>query len=972
MTFNCPKTYQVVSTESLDDIHATGYVLKHLKSGARLMLVPCSDNNKVFSIGFRTPPTDSTGVAHIIEHSVLCGSKNFPLKDPFVELVSGTLNTFLNAMTYPDKTIYPVASTNAIDFRNLMHVYMDAVLYPNIYRNDKIFKQEGWSYRLDNPDSPLTYNGVVYNEMKGAFSSPDEVVGRETMSALFPDTTYGVESGGDPQVIPQLTYENFLAFHKRYYHPSNSYIYLYGDFDVLDTLNWLDEQYLADFTAQAIDSQIPVQAGFSQLHEKTINYPIGDNEDLNNNTYLTWNVVTGNYEDIRQQLALGILGQVLIDNPGAPLKQALLDAHIGSDIYGGFSDDIRQPYFGITAKNAQTSDNVKFREIIYTTLKKLVSEGLNHQALLGTINHEEFFFRQADYGRLPKGLFYNLLVLQTWLYDDQCPFGYLKRLDEYQWLRQHIDEGYFELLIKELLLDNTHGAILTAVPEKGLTAARNKQTEKQLADLKASLSAQQIDEIVKQTAELTAYQKTKDTPQQAAVIPHLHRQDINPTERKLNNQLTSIEVNGQPVKVLCHPQDTNGIIYLDLMFEASHINPELVSYLGLLTEILSYVDTANYRYQDLYNTINIESGSITTHFDILSAPDNNSYQCNYTVSIKALTSQIESAWALAGEIINNSKFDDAHRLMEIVSQCRSQLEVRLAESGNVVAASRAAAYTSPRQTLNDLTGGIGYYQAIKKIESQMKEDPQPVIDNLKLLVSQLFDVSGAFVNLSCDSTIQPQVLKTTQQLLANCHGSRCQNAFMISPYGQLNEGFRTSGMVQYVATAGHFTSPYTGSLQVLYNMLTMGYLWDNLRVLGGAYGCACRFDRLGNGLFTSYRDPHLHNTLKVYRETVDYLNNFKADESTMTNYIIGTISEVDRPMTPFMFSQWCLVNYLTGITQKELQDNRDQILNTTDQDIRNLAPYIQQIIDTGSICAIGNAEKINSGKDLFNHIEDLI
>ena len=466
--------YEIVKKEDLTDIHSTGYLLRHKKSGARLVLIENDDENKVFSIAFRTTPKNSTGVPHILEHSVLCGSREFPLKDPFVELVKGSLNTFLNAMTYPDRTCYPVASCNDQDFQNLMHVYLDAVFYPNIYHKEEIFRQEGWNYHLEKKEGPLTYNGVVYNEMKGAFSSPDDVLEREIMNGLFPDNTYGVESGGDPNNIPELSYEEFLDFHRTYYHPSNSYIYLYGNMDMEEKLKFIDEKYLSAFDNLDVDSQIPKQPAFAQVKEFEKEYPVAENEEEEGKAFLSYNMVVGDAMDSMLGVAFDVLDYALLSAPGAPLKKALLDAGIGKDIYGSYNDGFLQPYFSVIAKDARTEQKEEFVAVIRKVLQDIVKNGIDKKAILAGINYMEFRYREADFGSYPKGLMYGLDIIGTWLFDENEPFAQVKLLDIYNRLKEAVNEGYFEGLIQKWLLDNTHGSILTLVPKKGLAAKEKK------------------------------------------------------------------------------------------------------------------------------------------------------------------------------------------------------------------------------------------------------------------------------------------------------------------------------------------------------------------------------------------------------------------------------------------------------------------------------------------------------------------
>ena len=598
--------YEVVTEEELTDIHSKGWLLRHKKTGARVMLIENDDENKVFNIAFRTPPKDSTGVAHILEHSVLCGSKDFPLKDPFVELVKGSLNTFLNAMTYPDKTCYPVASCNDQDFQNLMHVYLDAVFYPNIYKREEIFRQEGWNYHLEQPEGPLKYNGVVYNEMKGAFSSPDEVLEREIMNHLFPDTTYGCESGGDPKNIPDLTYENFLNFHRTYYHPSNSYIYLYGNMDMEEKLKFLDEHYLSNFDYLDVDSVIQEQKAFEKCQDVALEYPVAENEGEEDNTYLSYNMVVGNASDSQMAMAFEVLDYALLSAPGAPLKQALLDAKAGKDVYGSYDDGILQPYFTVIAKGSNPDRKEEFLSVIRQVLGDIVKNGIDKKAIEAGINYFEFRYREADFSSYPKGLMYSLDILGDWLYEQGNPFAQVQQLEVFEKLKAAVNEGYFEELIRKYLLENPHGCVLTLVPKKGLAAKREKELEEKLEAYRSSLSEQELNAMVEKTKALEAYQEAEENQEALECIPMLKRSDIKKEAAKFVNEELSVDDS----LFLYHDVRTNGIGYVDLMFKTDSIAPEQIPYLGLLKSVLGYVDTKDYTYGELFNEINANTGGI--------------------------------------------------------------------------------------------------------------------------------------------------------------------------------------------------------------------------------------------------------------------------------------------------------------------------------------------------------------------------
>ncbi len=965
--------YDLIDEEELKDISSLGLLLRHKKTGARVAVITNDDNNKVFSIGFRTPPFDSTGVPHIIEHSVLCGSRAFPAKDPFIELAKGSLNTFLNAITYPDKTIYPVASCNEQDFQNLTHVYMDAVFYPNIYIKEEIFKQEGWHFELENEDAELKYNGVVYNEMKGAFSSPEQQLFRTIQNALFPDTAYGVESGGDPDYITDLSYEKFLDFHKRYYHPSNSYIYLYGDMDVQEKLNWLDQEYLQNFNDEPVDSEIKYQIPFQERKEIEAAYPLSEKEDCSNNTYLSYNLSIGTSLDRDLCMAFQILEYVLLSAPGAPLKQALLDAGIGKDIISSFDADTYQPIFTIIAKNAEAEQKEQFVTLIRATLEKLVLKGLDEKSIRAAINYYEFKYREADFGQFPKGLMYGIQMLSSWLYDDNKPFLKLNSNKVFEMLKSRIGTDYYTKLITQYLLNNNHVALVTLKPQAGLTAVKEEQLKEKLANYKAGLTGEEIKKIVEDTLHLKKYQDEPSSREDVERIPLLSREDIGKMAQPIFNE--EKEVDGIPI--IHHNVYTNGIAYLKLLFDLEDIPKALIPYVGLLSSVLGYVDTQHYSYLELSNEINIHTGGINSDvacFGKKGSP--NVYLPTFQMDVKVLYEEMDNAFDLLKEIISFTKLDDEKRLLEIISEVKSRLQMHLNSAGHSVAVDRAMSYFSEASRFNEETKGISYFKFIENLEADYNNRKDDLIDKLKLLMRYIFRKENLIISFTCNKdglkTLSGKLLPFVEQL-------KTDPVDKVSEHFELrrgNEGFKTSGQVQYVARTGNFFNTgyrYTGALDVLKVIMSYDYLWNNIRVKGGAYGCMCGFSSIsGNGYFTSYRDPNLARTNEIYEKAVDYIRNFTADERDMTKYIIGTISSVDSPRTPRTQGIISLGAYLSGTTEEDIQKQRDEILNVTVEDIRQLADTVQAILDCNNICVIGNEKKIEQNKDMFFEVKTLI
>lgn len=968
------KAYEVIQKEDLSGIKSQGILLKHKKSGARVLLMENDDENKVFAIGFRTPPSDSTGVPHIMEHSVLCGSRDFPVKDPFVELVKGSLNTFLNAMTYPDKTVYPVASCNDKDFQNLMHVYMDAVFYPNIYQHDKTFRQEGWSYKLEEPDGDLTLSGVVYNEMKGAFSSPDGVLDRVILNSLFLDTSYANESGGDPEAIPELTYEQFLDFHRKYYHPSNSYIYLYGDMDMEEKLRWLDEKYLSDFDNIELDSSIRFQQPFDRMREVVQTYSIASEESEEDNTYLSYNKVIGTSLDEKLYLAFQILDYALLSAPGAPLKKALLDAGIGKDISGSYDNGVYQPIFSVISRNANLDQKEEFIRVIEGTLREIAEQGIDKKALRAGINYYEFRFREADFGSYPRGLMYGLQMFDSWLYDDKKPFIHMQALPTFEFLKENVETGYFEELIQKYLLDNTHGSIVIIRPEKGRTARMDRELAERLKEYKESLSEEEVKELVKATKELEAYQEEESSQEQLEKIPVLSRADISREIAPVFND----EIDADGVKVIHHNVETNGIGYVSLMFDLSGIEEELLPYTGILQSVLGIIDTTNYEYGELFNEINVNTGGIGTSLELytdVTRVKEKEFRATFEIRGKALYPKMNVLFSMMREILMESRLEDEKRLKEILAMLKSRLQMSFLSSGHTTAVLRALSYTSPVAKFKDDTDGIGLYEKVKEIEEDFDGCKEELIRSLKEIARRIFRVD----NMMMSYTSSREGLAPALDALAAVKGSlnaggEADHTACVIHCTKRNEGFKTSSKVQYVARCGNFIDggqEYTGALQILKVILSYDYLWQNIRVKGGAYGCMSNFNRAGEGYLVSYRDPNLEKTVEVYEGVVDYLKNFTVDDRDMNKFIIGTMSNLDRPMNPAAKGSRSMNLYMNHITEEMLRQERAQILDAGQEDIRRLADIVQAVLDAGLICVIGSEEKIEQQKQLFGEVRIL-
>ena len=962
--------YTFLEEKNIAELSTEAKVYEHKKSGARVLCLKNQDENKVFSIAFRTPATDSTGVAHITEHSVLCGSEKFPLKDPFVELIKGSLNTFLNAMTYPDKTVYPVASTNDKDFQNLMDVYCDAVFHPNCIKNPHTFSQEGWHYTLDEKGN-LGYSGVVYNEMRGAFSEPESVLERYIFHSLFPDTTYGNESGGDPEDIPNLTYEAFEAFHARYYHPSNSYIILYGDLDMEEKLKWLDAQYLAEYTKIDPDSEIARQKSFRKMSEETEYYPISKEENPEGKAYFSYNFVLDIDQDAKKSLAFFYIGHALISGPGAVLKQRLLEEGLGEDIFGGYADGVLQHYFTITAKNAKEEDKARFLKVIQDCIREASEKGLDHKTIRAAIHHDAFQYKEADYGNTPKGLIYSLKALDSWLYDGE-PWLYLEQDRYFKELEKALDEGYFEALLKEYFLDVKHASLVALLPKQGLTEENAEKLAKKLQEKKETLSEEEVEAIKKEEEALLLYQNEENSKEALETLPVLSKEDLG---KRAESYLRE-EENLSGKRILLYPVDSKGVLYLRLLFNTRDFSEEELSYLSVLSTAFGYMDTDHYRFQDLNSEIYLHSGGFST--DITSYPDfqdENKYTGVFSMGFKFLEGEMQQGLVYLEEILFHTHLSDEKRLSEILLEIKSRERMRLESTGHSYAVISAMESFSPTSFYHERVKGIRYYHFIEKLEEDFRKNPKDLGDKLTALSKKLLDGKNLCMAVGGDVEIYRKEKESLSDFITKHFPEKeeWEESVFVGGEGE-RKAWITPSQVNYVARVGSFLDkalPYTGALKVMKNALTFDFLWKNIREKGNAYGIMSGFGRSGESYVVSYRDPHVGRTYEVYKKIADYLRNFEATELEMTKFIIGAVSEMDTPKpayTKFLLGLSCTLSHLTN---EDLQRERDEVLSTSPETIRELSAYIEKIFSEEILCTIGNGQKIEENKSYFDTIEEV-
>lgn len=957
----------LLEQKEIEEVKGIGALWEHEKSGARLFHISSEDDNKVFSVSFRTPPADDTGLPHILEHSVLCGSRKFPLKEPFVELVKGSLNTFLNAMTFPDKTMYPVASRNDQDFKNLVDVYLDAVFFPNIHNNPWTLKQEGWHYELDSLDGELTYNGVVYNEMKGVFSSPDALLEQEIFATLFPDTPYGKESGGDPEKIPQLTQADFEKFHQTYYHPSNSFFYLYGDMNLDEYLQFFNEEYLGKFEKEKINSEIERQASFASPKEAMIEYPISEEDDPEGKTIFTLNWVTDTEQDITLAMGLDLLCHILLETSASPLRKALQDAGIAKEISGDFQDSLLQPVFSVTATFGKKEKKEEFVQVIFDTLKKLAAEGLSRDLVMASLHRQEFALREGVTGSTPKGLIYGIRCMNTWLYEKD-PADSLQYEVALKSIKEGVERGFFENLIQRFLLENSHQALVWALPSPGLLERKEKENVQKLSELKASFSKEELEVIISETEELNLRQETPDPIENLNTIPLLKRSDMKREadfpewkETALSNQSVLLE----------QQLFTGKILYFSLSFDGKKIPQEDLGYFHLLSYLLGKVSTENYHYEDLSNKVNQRSGGMSfSLYGWGKKGEENSFNPRFTLKTKALSEDISSLTQLIQEILTRSRFDEEKRIRDLISESRARMESSMSDAGQQIAIGRINAMLSAQGAYN-YYGQLPLYQFIKNLDENFEDEKTTLFEKLKEVYGKIFSTENLVINVTGDQ----EELEIWKSLIPGLLNSLFKESFVQEEYKfpilPKTEGIFTSSKVQYVVQGFNYRKlgqEFNGIYKVMETILRYDYLWNRIRVQGGAYGAAARFERNGGAIFSSYRDPNLAETLEVYQGIGNYLRNFAPDEREMTKYVIGTVSGLDTPLTPSMKSDLVLSAYFSEVTAEDIQRERIQVLEVTAEQIRETASWIDQGIEENMYCIFGNEDKIKTEKGRFERI----
>lgn len=931
--------FSVVNIEKISEINATLVQMKHQKSGARLIWLDRDDNNKTFSIAFRTIPNDDTGIFHILEHSVLCGSKKFDVKEPFVELLKNSMNTFLNALTFPDKTMYPISSKNDKDFFNLMEVYLDAVFYPSIYKKPEIFYQEGWHYEFDENDN-ISYKGVVFNEMKGVYADADSVQENALCQALFPDSCYSVESGGHPRHIPDLTYDKFIEGHKTFYHPSNSYIILDGDMDIKRVCEFIDEKYLKDYDAISPcplpNMQAPVVAQKQEVYfEQPKDMPLENHQSLN------LGYVVASFDEKEKIIASNILTDVLCDNNQSYLTKAILSKGLAESVNARLIDGIMQPFISIEIKNIKDGKLDEVEQIVNDTIIELVKNGIDKDILEAVISNLEFTMKEKEFG-YPKGLCYAMMMLETWLYDGG-PKANLSLADAFDSLRAKSKNGYFEQLLEELILNSKHKASVVMLPSYTVGDEERAIEQKRLEDIKSSWSDEDIEYYKNEQAKLLAWQESEDSPEALAKMPMISLEDIDVTPEKM-----PLEVDGN---ILKHKENTDGITYVKMFFDISGVDEKDLPKLSLLSDLLSELDTEQHSAVDLKTQLMTKCGSVSfavsPYVDI---KDNQKGSIKFVVAFSALDRYVSDAIELVTEIITSTKFDDENAILDIIKQAKLSRYQTIVQAGSMLAMKRASASLCIDGVVLEQTNGLSYYQWLKE-----QENSKSVIKELKALSNSIFGGNNLVVSIACeDPSAYDSQLKSVMSKLPTVEAT---NKLNIKLWEKKNEAIVIPGDISFTGFSGDLGC-YNGYGFLMAHICSFDYLWNEVRVKGGAYGTGLK--ALSSGIISaySYRDPNAANSLKTFDNIADYVRSFASTDKSLVGFIIGAMSSASPLLTPKSRSSACASNYFSNVTYDDRKATREQIVGTTMQDLLELADNIENSFKNGSFCVVGSQKQI--------------
>lgn len=983
--------FTVTHVETIDELDADAYVLFHHASGARLLYLACDDENKAFSIGFKTPPANSTGVFHILEHSVLDGSEKFPLKEPFVELIKGSMQTFLNAMTYPDKTVYPVASTNEQDLLNLMDVYMDAVLNPAIYTKRAIFEQEGWHYELDVPEGkPLTegtlrYNGVVFNEMKGALSDPMSVLDDAVGAALFPDTAYAFESGGDPRAIPDLTYEEFLDTHARHYNLANSYLTLYGDFaDVRRELAFLDERYLSQENAAGRRIAAERAAGASPaalapnphaMQEPTVcGYKRVEMQTTPENALVGMGYVIGQALDTFRTVAADVLFDAILGSNEAPVKKAIIAAGLGGNVTSYTSSACQQPYELIILQNARPQAAQEFRNVIEDTCRDLVEHGVPRDRLEAVISSNEYALRQRDYG-MSDGVVLACEALSTWLYDDDAATDALKYADTYAALREALDGPFFEDLLRELVLESNHCALVELVPvgagagegaEAGPADAADTEAAK-LAIIKASMSTAELQAILDDVAELRRQQEAEDAPEDRAKLPRLHVEDIGDARPDPACTLD----NAAPIPCLRHSIPTRRLAYALTYFDLTHVSYAELPYVKVLCRLMQQLPTAQHTAAELDSFIGSNLGFLTFTTEVFQQPNWKLARPVLLVSAGALSEKIDALASIPREVWAETIFEDTDRMRDVLTQLKIGMEQTFITAGHQAALGRALSYVSPAAVISEQLGGVDFYRFLRDLLDHFDERTGELCDKLRELQQRIFTSTGTVASFTGSDEDYARYWAAAGTLGLTTRTAPAKELYVPMPEDK-HEAFVIPSDVCYL---GQSTDPRAlgiatdGSWGVAANALSYGYLWNEIRVKGGAYGCGFRAAADRQLAFYTYRDPAIDPSIDRIAGAGAWLGELDTDRDTFEGYIVSTVSSNDAPVKPYALTKRINGAYFSKRTPGYREQLRSEMLATAPERLRELGSDVAQVTEKAPRCVFGGREIIEASNAGWNVVD---
>ncbi|KAL4856502.1 Presequence protease 1 [Chlorella vulgaris] len=958
--------FSLVEQQYVGEYGSTVLLYRHDKTGAQLMSVVNSDENKTFGVTFRTPVANSKGVPHILEHSVLCGSRKYPIKEPFVELMKGSLQTFLNAFTYPDRTCYPVASCNLQDFYNLVDVYLDAVLHPACVQDPRIFAQEGWHYELDDPSAPLTYKGVVFNEMKGVYSSPDSVNNRVTQAALFPDNTYVEDSGGDPKAIPELTFEEFQKFYADYYHPSNARFWFYGDDPVEERLRIVDA-YLQEFEARPVDSSVKPQPLFKEPRRVVGTYSAGEGSEDGGEprafVSVNW-LLTEEPLDLETELALGFLNHLMLGTSASPLRKALNDSGLGESLIGGgVEDELAQPVFSLGLKGVKEEDAPKVEALILETLERLEKEGFSSTAVEAAVNTIEFSLRENNTGRFPRGLSLMLRSMAAWIYD-RDPFQPLKWQDDLEHFKGRLAAGedVFGPLIRRYLLDNPHRVTVELRPDPKLGEEIEAGEQQRLEAVRGGMAERDLKEVVASTEELKQRQETPDAAEALGCIPSLSLSDI---PKKIATTPTTVSDAKGGATLLTHDLFTNDVLYLDVALDLKPVPANLLPLVPLFCRCLTQMGTDKESFIELTERIGRKTGGVSVSPSVLSKKGSAEPLAYVTIRGKAMADKAGDMFDVARDMLLSARLDDRERFKQMVLETKSSMEAGVIGAGHSFAASRLDAQRSVAGWASEQMGGVAYLDFIRGLAARVESDWEGVQADLEAIRKVLLQRKGVLVNMTGDERTLGLAAGPLSSFLDSLPASSAAAAAWTADLKRQNEALLVPTQVNYVSKAANLYEDagyqLSGSSYVISKSLSTSWIWDRVRVSGGAYGGYCDFDT-HSGMFTysSYRDPNLLKTVDVYDGTVDFLSKLEMGGDELSKAIIGTIGDLDSYQLPDSKGRTAFMRHILGITEEERQQRRDEVLGTSVADFRAFADVLAAVRDQGQVVAVTSADRLEA------------